>query len=87
MRTLIHSEPSRTLLSGAKAMIDSALTTTSHALRTNVPQVIGYSPGALAFHRGMLLDVPLIIYLLQIRDKRKVMVGENLLRINTKRMI
>ena len=52
LRTLIHSEPPRTL-GDAKAMIDSALATTSHALRTNVSQVTGYSPGALAFHRDM----------------------------------
>ena len=45
-------------------LIDSALATSSHAVRTNISQVTGYSPGALAFHRDMLLDVPLVIDLL-----------------------
>ena len=69
LRKLIQSEPPRTL-SNAKTMIDSALATTPHALRTNVSQVTGYSPEALAFHRDMLLDILLIIDLLQIRNTR-----------------
>ena len=65
LRTLIHSAPPRTL-NGAKIVIDSVLATTSHAFRFNVSQVTGYSLGALAFHRDMLLDIPLKIDLLQI---------------------
>ena len=84
LRTLLHADPPRTL-NDAKMVIDSALATASHAVRTNVSQVTGYSPGALAFHRDMLLDVPLIIDLVQIRNKRQVTVDENLRRINAKR--
>ena len=79
----MHPEPPRTL-GDAKAMIDSALATTSHDLRTNVSQVTGYSPGALAFHRDMLLDTSLIIDLLQIRNKRQISVDKNLRRVNAK---
>ena len=86
LRTLIHTEPPGTL-ADVKILIDSALATSSHATRTNVSQVTGYSPGALAFHRDMLLDAPLIIDLLQIRDKRQVMVDENLRRTNAKRSL
>ena len=55
------------ILSNAKAIIDSALATTcrlhtSHVLRTNVSQLKGYSPGALAFHKDMLLDILHIDY-------------------------
>ena len=60
LRTLIHTKPPGTL-DDSKILIDSALTTASHAIRTNISQVTGYSPGALAFHRDILLDVPLII--------------------------
>ena len=69
----------------AKILIDSVLTSASHAIRVNISQVTGYSPGALAFHRDMLLDVPLVIDLPRIRDKRYMMVDENLHRINAKR--
>ena len=58
---------------------------TSRALRTNVYQVTGYSPGALAFHRDMLSDIPLVIDLLQIRNKQQISVDENLRKINAKR--
>ena len=83
LRTLIHSEPPRTH-GDVKTLIERALATTSHALRTNVSQVTGYSPGALAFHRDMLLDIPLIIDLQQIRNKRQISVDENLRRVNAK---
>ena len=48
-------------------------------------QVTGYSPGALAFHRDVLLDIPLIIDLQQIRNKRQISVDENPRRVNAKR--
>ena len=56
LRTLIHTEPPGTL-ADAKILIDSALATASHAIRSNILQVTGYSPGTLAFHRDVLLDV------------------------------
>ena len=83
LRTLIHCEPPR-MLSDANTMIDSALGTTSHVLRTNVSQVTGYSPGTLEFHKDMLLDIPLVIDLLQIRNKPQIRVDENLRRVNAK---
>ena len=85
LRTLVHTEPPRTL-NDAKGMVDGALATASHAIRANVSTVSGYSPGALAFHRDMLLDVPIVVDLVRLRDKRQLAVGENLLRINSKRV-
>lgn len=84
LRTLIHSHPPRTL-TDAKALVDQSLATASHAIRTNVSQATGYSPGALAFHRDMLLDVPLIADLMAIRERRQLAVDENLRRVNAKR--
>ena len=65
-------------------MVDSALATASHAVRANVHTVSEYSPGALAFHRDMLLDVPIVVDLVRLRDKRQLAVDENLRRINSK---
>ena len=84
LRTLIHEAPPRTL-GDAKLTIDKALATASHAIRTNISQVTGHSPGALAFHRDMLLDIPLLVDLAQIRDKRQIAVDENLRRTTAKR--
>ena len=83
LKTLIHLEPPRTL-SDTETLIDSALATTSHALRTNVSQVTRDYPGALAFHGDMLLDIPLINDLQQTRNKRQISVDENLRRISVK---
>ena len=65
LQTLIHTEPPGTLYD-AKILVDCALVTASHAIKTNVSHVTGYSRGALAFHMDMLLAVPLVINLLQI---------------------
>ena len=67
-------------------MVDGALATASHAIRANVSSVSGYSPGTLAFHRDMLLDVPIVVDLVRLRDKRQLSVDENLRRINSKRI-
>ena len=39
--------------------MDSALSTAFHAVRINVSETRGNSPGALAFHRDMHHNVPL----------------------------
>ena len=84
LRMLVHENQPRTL-KHAQTLIDRALSTCSHAVRSNVSQVTGYSPGALAFHRDMFLDVPLVADLLAIRDRRQLAVDANLRRVNSKR--
>ena len=85
LRTLVHTVPPRTL-HDAKGMVDGALATASHAIRANFSSVSGYSPGALAFHRDMLLDVPIVVDSVRLRDKRQLSVDENLRLINSKQI-
>ena len=68
VRTLVHENKPRTL-KHAHVIIDQALASASHAVRTNVNQTTGYAPGALAFHRDMLLNIPLVVDLLDVRAK------------------
>jgi len=84
IRTLVHENKPRTL-KHAQIIIDQALATASHAVRTNVNQATGYSPGALAFHRDMLLNVPLVVDLMAVRDRRQARVDRDLLRANARR--
>ena len=84
LRTLIHTHPPRTL-ADAKDLVDEALATAAHAVNTNVSQATGYSPGAMAFHRDMLLDIPLVADLVAVRDRRQLTVDENLRRVNARR--
>ena len=84
LRCLIHSNPPRTL-ANAKALVDSALATTMHVLRTNISQSTGNSPGALAFHRDMIMDIPLQADMRAIRARRQLKVDEDLRRANARR--
>ena len=73
LKTLVHTEPPRTL-NDAKGMVDGALATASHAVQANISTATGYSPGVLAFHRNMLLDVQIVVDLVRLRDKRQLAV-------------
>lgn len=46
---------------------------------------MGISPGALTFHRDMILDLPIIADLHNIQNRRQVLIDENLRRQNQKR--
>ena len=84
VRTLVNENKPRTL-KHAQVIIDQALASASHAIRTNVHQGTGYAPGALAFHRDMLLNVPLLVDMLEIRARRQVKVDRDLMRANARR--
>jgi hypothetical protein len=57
LRTLLHANPSRDFQS-AEQVVDYALATASHALRSTIHRMMGVSPGAVVFHRDMLMDIP-----------------------------
>ena len=60
IRIYTNLHPPKTL-EEAHQIVDKALAATSHALRINVTRALGHnSPGALAFGRDMLLDIPFI---------------------------
>ncbi|EJK49804.1 hypothetical protein THAOC_31285 [Thalassiosira oceanica] len=70
----------------ARAIVDRALSTASHALRINISRSLGNnSPGALAFGRDMLFDLPFIADWQAVRENRKLLIDENLRRSNQKR--
>jgi transposase InsO family protein len=84
LRTLVHVHPPPNMPSAAAA-VDYALATASHALRTTVHKTLGLSPGAVVFHRDMLIDVPFVADLLLLRDKRQAVIDYNLRRENNAR--
>jgi len=65
--------------------MDSAIATAMHAVRTNVSESTQNSPGALAFRRDMLHNIPVSVDLAAIQQRRQVKVDADLLRINSKR--
>ena len=85
IRIYTNLHPPKTL-EQARKIVNKALAAASHAMRINVTRTLGHnSPGALAFGRDMLLDVPFIADWEAVREKRKLLVDENLRRTNQKR--
>ena len=62
--------------------MDSALATSFHAVRINVSETRGNSPGVLAFHQDMLHNVPVQVNLANVQHRQQAKVNENLLRVN-----
>jgi hypothetical protein len=50
-----------------------------------VHHTLGLSPGAIVFARDMLLDIPFVTDLIQLRDKRQALIDHNLRRENNPR--
>jgi hypothetical protein len=69
----------------ANALVDYALATSSYALRSSSHRSLGASPGAVTFHRDMLIDVPYVANMLLLRDKRQTLIDYNLRRENNRR--
>ena len=84
LRTLLYANPPQNMLQAGE-LVDSALTTASHAMRVNVHLGLRNSPGALAFGRDMFLNAPLIADWFAISQHREQLVNESLRRQNQKR--
>ena len=85
LRTLLHGEPVNA--ANAAEIVDNALATATHALRTAVSRSLGnHSPGEIAFHRHMLLNLPLLADLQALHQKRTEIVRKNLEVTNRRRI-
>ena len=84
LRTLVHAHPPQNL-QDAQDLVDTALATASHAVRSAIHRTMRVSPGGLVFHRDMFLDIPLLANLHVIRQNRQRLIDENLRRENLKR--
>ena len=84
LRTYLYSNPPQNMTQ-AKDIIDQALATAMHAMRTTIATTLGSTPGALAFSRDMFLNIPLIADWHAITLRREHLINENLIRENQKR--
>ena len=70
----------------AKVIVDNALATAMHVMRAAVSMTLGkHSPGSIAFHRDMFLNIPLQADLLTIQQYRQILTDQNLLKANQRR--
>ena len=84
LRTYLYSNPPQNMTQ-AKDIIDQALATAMHAMRTTIATTLGSTPGALAFSRDMFLNIPLIADWQAIAARREQHINDNLRRANQKR--
>ena len=82
--TLLYSNPPKNMTQ-AKDIMNYALATSMHSMRTTVVTTLGSTPGALDFSIYMFLNVPLVANWQTISCKREDHVNENLCKANNKR--
>ena len=70
----------------ARMMVDTLLANVMYALRTGVHSVLNEAPGTIAFHRDMILNLPFIVDLNNMRMRRQRMVDKYNVRENMKRI-
>jgi len=85
LRTLLHVHRP-TNVQQITELVDTALSTTMHAIRSTVHNTLQMSPGAVVFNRNMLLNIPLIADLHQIHARRQLLINEDLRRANNARL-
>jgi hypothetical protein len=69
----------------AVELVDTCLAAASRALRSAIHQSMQISPGALVFHRDMLLPIPLMADYNEIRQRRQAIIDENNRKANLRR--
>ena len=77
---------STTNVAEAKQAVENALAAANHAMWCAVSKSLANNtPGEVVFGRDMLLNIPVIIDLMDIQNKRQLQIDENLRRQNAKR--
>ena len=84
LRTECHTNPP-TNTEEANAVVDRVLASAQYAVRVCVHKTFGVSPGTIVFQRDMLLPIPIVVNLHQLRQRRQVLIDQNNLRENARR--
>ena len=69
----------------AVQMVDTAIADAVYATRCTFNSALGTTPGAIAFRRDMILNLPFLADLQQIQQKRQALVDERLIAANNRR--
>jgi len=85
LRVLLYTQPPQDDQQ-ATMIVDTALQTAAYSIRAAVHGTMRISPGALVYGRDMLLDIPLIVDLELLRQRRQAMINKNLINANRKRI-
>ncbi|MEM7284022.1 MAG: hypothetical protein AAF438_20635 [Pseudomonadota bacterium] len=86
LRTVVATKTPKSVHE-ANMVIQECLATAMHACRCATQGAIGnLTPGALAFHRDMFLNVPLFADLITLQKHRQGLIDKRLLRANAQRI-
>ena len=85
LRPLLHIHPPQDT-NEANLVMDTALQTASYSARAAIHHTLQTTPGELAFHSDMLLNIPFIVDMQLLRDKRQVLIDEKLMQVNRSRI-
>ena len=85
LRPLLELHPPQNM-DEAALIIDSALQTASFSARAAIHSTMKTTPGAIAFSRDMLLNIPFVADLQLLREKRELLVNKQLLQANRSRI-
>ena len=86
LRTRFNSHVAPDIQTAVQA-VEDALAACNHAMRCSVSKsLLNNTPGEIVFARDMLLDIPVMVDLVRIRDNRQLQIAENLRRQNAKRL-
>ena len=84
LRSIISSHPPGDVAE-AYEIVDSALASAQYAIRSAIHRTLQISPGALVFHRDMLMPIPIIADYNVLRNRRQTIIDENNRRENLRR--
>jgi hypothetical protein len=85
LRPLLHAHHPNNA-DEAGLIIDTALQTAAYSARAAIHGSFETTPGALVFHRDMILDIPLIADLELLRQRRQELIDEQLVMSNRRRI-
>lgn len=66
-------------------LVDSAIASAIYAMRTTIHTTLKTTPGILAFHRDMLLNIPITAQIQDIQNRRQKIIDQNNAKENRKR--
>lgn len=84
LRILTNVDPPQGI-AHANQLIDTAIANAVYATRASFNSSLQATPGGLAFGRDMVLDIPLIVDLEAIKNRRQQLIDNRLIRQNQKR--
>ena len=85
LRALNYEQPLRTKEAAAE-LVQTTLQTAAYAARSAIHTTMKLAPGSIAFHRDMILNIPLKVDFELLRQRRQTLIDKNLVKANAKRI-